>query len=124
MQHRLVAVDEFDKSLHPAGKGEVLLLGGQLVDQPYLDAVVEERQFAQPLCQDVIVIFDLAERGAAGQEMHFGAAAFGRAGLLQRRGGYPVAKLHAVGLALAAYGEAQPFRQGIDHGNADAVQTA
>ena len=124
VQHRLIAVDELDKPLHAAGKGEVFLLARELVHQPDLDAVVEEGQLAQPLRQDVVVILDRAEGGGARQEMHLGAAALGRAGLLQRRGGNPVAELHAVGLALAAYGEAQPLRQSIYHGHADAVQAA
>ncbi len=124
VQHRLIAVDELDKSLHAAGKGEVFLLARELVDQADVDAVIEEGQFAQPLRQDIIVIFDRAESACTRQKMHLGTAALGGAGLLQRRGGNAVAKLHAVGLSFTAYGETQPLRQSIDHGHADAVQAA
>ncbi len=124
VQHRLVAVDELDKAFHAAGKSEVFLFPGELIHQPDLDAVVEEGQLAQPFRQDVVVVFDRTEGRGAREEMHLGAAALGRAGLLQRRGRNPVAEFHAVGFSLAPYGEAQPLGQGIDHGHADAVQTA
>ncbi len=50
-----------------------------------LHAVVEERQFAQPLGQDVVVVLDVAEGLARGEEVDLGAAALGLAGDLERR---------------------------------------
>ena len=47
MQNCLGTVDVFDETLDSAGKGEVLFLDVALIDQFDLDAIVEERQFAQ-----------------------------------------------------------------------------
>ena len=136
MQHGLGAVDVFDETLDAAGEGEILLLDIALVDQPDLDAVIEEGQFAQALGDDVVVIFDRTEDFLVGHEMYFGAPFFGIAEHFQRRhldtvldfnqtiDGVAAIEFHEVLLAVAPDGEPQPFRQGIDAGNADAMQTA
>jgi len=69
VQHVLALVDVLDEALHPAGVSEVLILAAALVDQLDLHAVVEERQLAQPLGQDVEMVLDDAEGRGARQEM-------------------------------------------------------
>jgi hypothetical protein len=64
----------------PPAEGEILFLALALVDQLDLDAVVQEREFAQALGQDLVVELDVVEDLFVGQEVHFGAALLGRAG--------------------------------------------
>jgi hypothetical protein len=61
MQRTLGAIHVFDEALDAAGKGEILLLARALVDQGDLDAIIEERQFAQAFGQYVVVVFDIVE---------------------------------------------------------------
>ena len=133
MQHGLAAVDVFDEALYAAREGEILFLASALVDQLYLDAVVEKREFAQALGQDVVVKLDGAKISSSAQEMHFGAGAWASpmtlSGATSSRGAASTAcaaaELHADALL--------PSRQirscshldsAIDHGHADAVQAA
>ena len=66
--------------------GEVFALAVAVVDQLDLDAVVEERQFADALGEDVEMEHDLAraEDFLVGHEMDFGAAVRGLADDLHR----------------------------------------
>ncbi|MNQ06875.1 hypothetical protein D3C85_196410 [compost metagenome] len=124
MQHGLGAVDVFDEALHAAGKGKVLFLALALVDQADLHAVVQERELAQALGEDLVVVFDIVEDQRVGQEAHFGAALVGRAGHCQGRDALALAEFHLVHFAVAADGQAQPFGQGVHAGHAHAVQAA
>ena len=65
------------KPLTPPAKAKVVFLAVALVDQADLDAVVQERQFAQALGENLVVEFDVAEDLVVGQEVHFGAALLG-----------------------------------------------
>ena len=85
MQDGLVPIHVLDETLHAAGEGETLLLGGALVDEFDAHAVVEERQLAQALGEDVEVKIDVVEGADAGPEMDLRAAPLGRADLLDRR---------------------------------------
>ena len=135
MQHGLGAVDVLDEALDAAGEGEILLLYVALVDQLDLDAVVEEGQLAQALGNDVIVILDVAEDLVVCHEMYFSASFLGIAENLQRRyldtvlyfkqaiDGVPAIEFHQVLLPIAPDQQPQPFGQGIDAGDADAMQT-
>jgi len=136
VQDRLGLVDVLDEAPDAAGEGKVLFLAGALVVEPDAHAVVEERELAQPLGQDLVVELDDAEDRLVGQEMHFGAALVGLADDLHRRDLDPVdhlddavldialAELEEVHLAVAADRQAQPFRQRVDAGHADSVQPA
>ena len=62
MQHRSCAVDVLDEALDAARVREVLALAVALVDELDLGAVVEERQLADALGEDVEVVLDVAER--------------------------------------------------------------
>ncbi len=124
VQHGLAAVDVFDEALHAAREREVLFLALALVDQADLHAIVQERQLAQALGEDLVVILDVGEDDGVGQEAHFGAALVGRARHRQRRDALALAEFHLVHLAVAADGQAQPFGQRVDAGHAHAVQAA
>src|SRR5690606_14354977 len=57
-----------------------------------------------------------------GEEAHFGAALVGGAGNRQWRHAHALAELHLVQLAVAAYGQPQPFGQRVHARHAHAVQ--
>src|SRR3979409_54527 len=65
-----------------------LLIGGTLVSERDQQSLIEERQFAQPLCQRVVGVFGRGEDAAIGQEMCFRPAFLGRAGFLQLAAGF------------------------------------
>ena len=100
MQHRLAAVHVLDEAADAAGVGEIFALAVALVDELDLDAVVQERELADSLRQDVVVVLDAPEGLERCHEMHFGAAAVGRAGRRERRLRDAAAELHLVGLPL------------------------
>ena len=54
-----------------------------------LAAVVQERELAQALGEDLVVELDVAEGLGRGEEVHLGAAPVGVAGDLERRTGTP-----------------------------------
>ena len=124
MQNRLVAVHVFDKALDPAGECEFFFLAGALIGHGDFHAMIQEGQFAQAFRQNFIMKFDVAEDFLAGQEMHLGAATLAFAGVLERGYGLAHTEFHLVHLAVATDGQAQPFRQRVDHGYTDAVQAA
>ena len=124
MQRRLGAVHVLDKSPHPSGKGEVLLLSRALVDQRDFYAIVEKRQFAQPFGENIVVILHVIERRLAGEKVHLGAAFFSLAGFPERRYRHTVAKLDLIAFAVAPNGKPQPFRERVDDRDTDAMQTA
>ena len=95
-----------------------------LVDQMNLDAIVEKRELAHTFCEYVIVIFDVAENLLAGKKMNFGAAPLCFASHRQRRNRNTHAELDLMNQTIPANGKPQPFRQSIDHGYADAMQSA
>jgi hypothetical protein len=136
MQHGLGTVDVFDEAFDTTGEGEVFFLAVALVDEADLDAVVEEGKFAQALGEDLVMKFDGAENFLIGQEVDFGAVVVGFAQDFCRAdfdtvddlfddavGDVALVELEEVFLAVAADGEAQPFRQGIDAGNAHAMES-
>ena len=123
MQHAFRAVHVFDETFDAAAERKFFFLARTLVGQGDFHAVVKEGQFAQAFGEDFIVEIDVAENFLARQVVHLGAAALAFAGHLQRRHGLTHAELHLMRPAVPADGQAQPFRQGVDHGHADAVQT-
>src|SRR5690606_339756 len=124
MQDRRAAVDVLNKALDAAQEGKVLFLALALVDQAHFYAVIQERQFAQALGQNIVVIFDVVENGGIGQEVHACALLVGGAFYLE--GGDALAPIEHdfVLLALAPDGKPQPIGQCVHAGNAHAVQTA
>ena len=124
MQHGLAAVHVLDEALDAARIGEVLALAVALVDELDLDAVVEERELADALGEDLVVELDAAEGLDGGHEVDLGAAPVGVADLRQRRDRLAATELHLVDLAVAPDPELQPVRQRIDDRDTDSVQTA
>ncbi len=61
MQHRFRFVDVLHEAFDTAGKCEVFFLGVALINQLDVNAVVQKREFAQPLRQHVIVKIDVGE---------------------------------------------------------------
>ncbi len=134
MQHRLGAVDVFDETLDTTGKREVLLLAGPFVDQTDPHAIVQKRQLAQSLGQDVVVVFDVLEDLAVGKKMDFGSPLVGFADDLHRRNldsvldlelavhRLALMELHDVLLAVTANRQLQPVRQRVDAGHTDTVK--
>src|SRR4051812_42692159 len=108
MKHRLCAVDVFDESFHATRKGKIFLLAGALVDQLDAYAIVEEGQFPQAPRKDVVVIIDIAEDRLAGEEMHFGATALGRARNGERRDRHAIAEFHLVDFAVTPDRQPEP----------------
>ena len=117
-------VHVLDEALDAARVREVLALAVALVDQLDLGAVVEERQFADALGEDVEVIFDVVEGLGGRHEMDFGAAPVARTHDGQRRHGDAAPEFHLVELSVAPDLELQPVRQRVDDRHADAVQPA
>ena len=124
MQHGLAAVHVLDEALDAARIREVLALAVALVDELDLDAVVQERELADALGEDLVVVLDAVERLERRHEVHFGAAAIGRADDGERRHRHAVPEFHLVHLAVAPDLELQPVGQRVDHRHADAVQAA
>ena len=136
MKHGLAAINVFDKSFDPAGKGEVFLLAGALIEQLDLDPVVEKGKLAQTLGQDVVVKFDGAEDFLIGKEMHLGTVILRVAENLERTDfdpadgvdqaidGMTAVEFKEMLFAIAADGQAQKLGQGVDARNSHAMQTA
>ncbi|MPM16070.1 hypothetical protein SDC9_62444 [bioreactor metagenome] len=137
VQNLLGAVDEFDKALDAAGAGEVVFLAGALVVQANAHTIVQEREFAQALGQDLVVeVVVFLEDLGIGQEAHFGAALVGGADDLHGRDFHAVhglddAVLHLaarevdlVNLAVAAHHQLELDGQRVHARHAHAVQTA
>ncbi len=61
VQDSFCTVDVLDETLDAPGKSKIFFFAGPLVDQLYLDAVIKERQFTEPLGKNVIVKFDGAD---------------------------------------------------------------
>ena len=124
MKHGLGTIHVLDEGLHATGEGETLLLAGALVHQQDLYAVVQEGQFTQAPCQDVVVIVDHAEDAARGEEMHLRAALLAGTGDTQRPGRRAIGELHLAHFAVAPDGEAQPAGERVHHRYTNAVQAA
>ncbi len=113
MQHTLAAIEVLDELGDAAGVTEFgaarfpgLGVGGALVSQRNLQALVEESHLAQALGQRVVVELGGDEDALVGQEVHLGAAALAGAGLQQFRSGNTLRVALLVGVA----GLARPFR--------------
>ena len=78
-----------------------LRIGGALVGQRDLKALVQEGEFAQALRQGVVVVLGDGENGLVGQEVNLGAAFLAGARLAQLTGGKPAAEVHLPGVAVA-----------------------
>ncbi len=104
---------------------DLLGLHAATVGEDNGDAAVEKRQLAQTVFERGEVKLGLGEGLGRGQEGHLGASApLGRLELGQGCIGIPIGEAHGILAALAENPELQPLRQGIDDGDADAVEAA
>ncbi len=126
--HRLlVAVEILDEFLDAALVEQFFALLDRVahVGQHDVDAGIQEREFAQAMLQRREIVFDIGEGLGRGEKRHFGAAlAVGVADDFQWRHRVAVLERDEVLLARAPDAQFKLARQRIDHGDADAVQTA
>ena len=123
----LVAVEIFDELLDAAVVTHLLALLDRVthVGENDVDAGIEEGEFAQPMLERRIVVFDILESVRGGEEGHLGAAlALGLADHLQRRNRVAMGELDEMLLVVAPDAQLQLARQRVDDGDADAVQAA
>ena len=128
------ALDRFARAVEIAHEGLdpalveqllALVLGMARVGEDDAHAGIEEGEFAQALLQRRVVELDHRERVGGGQERHFRAApSVAVAHDHQRRHRVAVAELHRVLLAVTPDAQAEPLREGVDDGDADAVKAA
>ena len=124
MEDVLVSVDVFDEAPDSAGEGEILFLSAPEVGHLDLDAVVQEGKLPEPLGQDVVMVFDVAEHFPARQEMDFSAVPVALPGHLERLDRLALAEFHLVDMPVAPDRQLEPFGERVDHGNPDSVQPA
>ncbi len=131
VEHGLAAIEMLDELGDAAGVAELSALGfaglgvgGALVGERDLEALVEEGHFAQALGQRVVVVFGGGEDGLVGQEVNLGAALLAGAGLAQIAGGQAATEIHLPGVAVAPDLDVEFLRERVDAADADAVQAA
>jgi len=125
VQHRLAAVQVPDELRDAAKVKEFVVLHriDALVAQVDLQALVQERQLAQPLRQRVVVIGGFHHDGGIRLERNARAGlAAGFARPHQRTFGMAAGKLHLPGIALAPDLQFQPLGERVHAAYADAVQ--
>ncbi len=127
----LALVEELDELGDAAGVLEGLGagfaglgVGGALVGEGDLDALVEEGELAEAVGEGVVVVFVDGEDGFVGQEVDLGAFAGAGAHLAQEADGFAFAVVLLPGVAVAPDLDVEGFGQGVDAGDADAVEAA
>ena len=132
VQHLLAAIEMLDELRDAAVVLEVgmlgfarLRIGRALVGQRDQQSLIQERQFAQPLRQRVVVVFGRGENAAIGQEVNLRPGLhLGDARLLQLVGGIALGIRLLPGRAVAPDFQFEFFAQRVDARDADAVQSA
>ena len=122
IERGLAPVEVGDEGTETAFVLKDILVAGALVLQVDAHAGVQEAQLAQPLRQDVVVELDIGEGLGRRPEVNRGAGAVRGAHRIQRLFRHAVAVTLLIHVAVAADGQLQGFGQGVDHGNAHAVQ--
>ena len=125
VNRRFVLVQILNERLDTAFVVEVVFFAVTLVAQANRDAGVQERQFTQAFRQDVVLEFgDVGEGFEARPETHHGTGFVGIASNGQRCLRHAVRIELTVDLAFALDNQLQLLRQGVNHGDAYAVQAA
>ncbi|CCJ95496.1 hypothetical protein BN131_3169 [Cronobacter malonaticus 681] len=124
VNRRFVLVQVFNERFDAAFVMEVILLTVALIHETNRHAGVQEREFAQALRQNVIFkLSDVGEGFKAWPETNLSTGLIGIAGHGQRRLRHAVHVSLLVDFAFAANHQFQFLGQGVNHGNAHAVQT-
>ena len=131
VQDLLALVEQLDELGDAAGVLEALRLGlaglgigGAFVGEGDLDALVEEGELAQTIRERVVVVLVHGEDGLIGKEMNLGALARGGAHLAQLRDGVAFGVVHLPRKPIAPDLDVELFRERVDAGDADTVETA
>ena len=124
VDRRARTVEVTHERLESAFVLEHVMLVVALIGDLDADAGIEEREFAQPLREDLVVEHDVREDRRRRTEAHPCAAFGGGAGVRERRDRIAEAILLRVELAVAVHGEVEHIGQRIDDRHADAMQTA
>src|SRR5690606_1189396 len=109
MQDRLASVDVLHETLYAAQKRKVFFLALTLVDQAYLYPIVQERQLAQALGQNIVVVFDVIEYLGVGQILHARTGFHRWSRSSQWRTALSAGELDFVHLTVTPDGQTQPF---------------
>ena len=124
MEGLLVAVQVLDEGRDPSLVLEAVLLAVPLVLQQDEDAAVQEGELAQALGQGVEAEGRRLEDLGVGLEADLGPALVGDARVLEGALGRPALVALAVDLLVPPDLHLQRLAQGVDHGDAHAVQAA
>ena len=124
VQRRLVAVQIVHEGAQSALVHKALFLADALVLQLNGNASVQKRQLAELASQRVVLELDAGEGLRGRLEIALRATRFGLADNRQRTVGFAVAIGLLVDVVVAAHGEPEDLRKGVDHRSADAVQPA
>ena len=125
VDRRFVLVEILNERLDAAFVVEMVFFAIALIAQADRDAGVQERQLAQAFRQDVIFKFgDIGEGFQAWPETHHGAGFVGFASHGQRCLRHTVFVHLLVNFVIALDNQLQLLRQGVNHRDAYAVQTA
>ena len=124
VDRRFVFVQIFDERFDTAFVVEMIFFTVALVAQANRHPGVQERQLAQAFCQNLVFEFDhVGKSFVARPETNHGAGFFGFAGNRQRRLRHAVGINLTVNFVIALNDQLQLLRQGVNNGNAYAMQT-
>src|SRR5882724_13533316 len=131
MQYLLAPIQMLDEFGDSAGIFEVgtlgltsLGIGRSFIDQADLQALVEERELAQPLGQGVEVVFGHCENRAIGEKMDLCPTLLGRPRLLQLGNRNSLGILLLIGMQVFPDLYVELFAERVHAGNTNPVQSA
>ena len=123
MKRLFGAVDVLDELFDATIEFEQFFLGGAFVCECDLNAAIQERQLAQPVGENVVIVFNDRENFAVSLEGNFGAGTFGFTNDFEFRRGFTTLKPHVMDFAIALNFDLKTLAERVDAGYADAVQT-
>jgi len=118
------SIQEFDERQDAAFVVERFAVAGAMVAEVDLDAAVQERQLLEPLIKSVVLEIGVGEYLRVGLEGGFRAPAVGPPDAANVGQRHAALVLLLVDVSLAADFHFAPLGEKIDHGDADAVQSA
>ena len=113
-----------DETLDAALIAKLVTFARALILDADADLPVEERQLSQTLAQHIKAVFNELENGSISLEGNFGARLAGFANGRQGCFGIPSLVFLLPNFAVAANLQHEVLAQGVDHADADSMQTA